>query len=92
MKNGTIRRREEDLWDDSVKGSGKSFTLRQSPSFPKSVFAAGTAKRTAEMLKRKTALVSQVEGWHEEEPEGRTTSGAGRTTSGAGRTHWNYLL
>ncbi len=80
VKNGTIRRREGELWDDAVTGRGKSFTLRQKPSFPKSVFTAGTAKRTAEMLKRKAALVSQ----DEEEAEGRTARGAGRT-------YWSYL-
>ncbi|XP_073340597.1 mitochondrial ribonuclease P catalytic subunit [Pagrus major] len=74
VKNTTIRRREEESWDDAVKGRGKTSTLRQRPSFPKSVFAAGTAKRTAEMMMRKPALVSQ----DEEEPEGRVTRGAGK--------------
>lgn len=74
-KNRTIRQRKEELWDDTVDGKGKSFALQQRSSFPKSVFAAGTAKKTAEMLKRKAALFSQ----NEDEPEGRTTRGAGRT-------------
>lgn len=80
VRNGTIRRREEEMWEGAVKGSGKSSTLRQKPSFPKSVFAAGTAKRTAEMLKRKAALGGQ----DEEDPEGRTARAAGRT-------YWNLL-
>ncbi|XP_044023556.1 mitochondrial ribonuclease P catalytic subunit [Siniperca chuatsi] len=74
VKNGTIRRREEELWDDAVKGRGKGSTLRQKPFFPKSVFAAGTAKWTTEILKSKTALGIQ----DEEEPEGRTTRRAGK--------------
>ncbi|XP_028421783.1 mitochondrial ribonuclease P catalytic subunit isoform X1 [Perca flavescens] len=69
VKNSTIRCREEELWDGAVNGKGKRSTLWQRPSFPKSVFAAGTAKRTAEMLKRK-----QYVG----EPEGRTTRGAAK--------------
>lgn len=79
VKNGTTRRRESELWDDAVTGRGKGFTLRQKPFFPKSVFAAGTARRTAEMLKRKAAVVSQDEEQHEEEAGGRTARGAGRT-------------
>ncbi|XP_032357144.1 mitochondrial ribonuclease P catalytic subunit [Etheostoma spectabile] len=69
VNNGTIRCRDEELWDGAVKGKDKSSTLWQRPSFPKSVFAAGTAKRTAEMLRRKQ---------HVGEPEGRTTRGAAK--------------
>uniref|UniRef100_UPI0037E86A5F mitochondrial ribonuclease P catalytic subunit isoform X2 n=1 Tax=Semicossyphus pulcher TaxID=241346 RepID=UPI0037E86A5F len=58
VKKYTIRRREEGLWDDYAKG-------REGVS--KSVFAAGTAKRTREMLMRKSALISQ----DEQEPEAR---------------------
>ncbi|XP_070698617.1 mitochondrial ribonuclease P catalytic subunit [Pempheris klunzingeri] len=76
-KTDTIRRREEEFWDDAVEERGKSFAVRLRPSFSKSVFAAGTAKRTAEMLKRKAALVSQDEERRVEEPK-RTTRGAGR--------------
>ncbi|KAK5617506.1 hypothetical protein CRENBAI_005192 [Crenichthys baileyi] len=36
-------------------------------SFPKSVFAAGTAKRTAELMKRKAPLVFQEEEQHEDD-------------------------
>lgn len=74
-KNGTIRHRNGEMWDDTVAKKGKSFAFKQRPSFPKSVFAAGTAKRTAEMLKRKAALFSQ----DEDEPEDRTTRAAGST-------------
>ncbi|KAF7664745.1 hypothetical protein LDENG_00166560 [Lucifuga dentata] len=58
-KSNTVRHREEELWDSTQERRGKSFTLRQRPSFPKSVFAAGTAKRTAEMLKRKAVQVEE---------------------------------
>lgn len=84
VKKNTIRHREEGSWDDAVKGRGKSSFIRQSPSFPKSVFAAGTAKRTTEKLRRKAALGSQDEEQHVEEPKGRSTR--------AGRTNWNFLL
>ncbi|KAL0969706.1 hypothetical protein UPYG_G00231160 [Umbra pygmaea] len=40
------------------------FSIREGPSFPKSVFAAGTAKRTAEYHKRRAEAAVQ-----EEEPE-----------------------
>lgn len=48
-----IRHKGEELWDDVVQGR------RMRNSSPKSVFAAGTAKRTAEMLRRKSPQVSQ---------------------------------
>lgn len=48
-----IRHKGEELWDDGVQGR------RMRNSSPKSVFAAGTAKRTAEMLRRKSPQVSQ---------------------------------
>lgn len=49
-----IRLKAEELWDDVVQGS------RMRNSSPKSVFAAGTAKRTREeMLRRKPPQVSQ---------------------------------
>ncbi|XP_067336821.1 mitochondrial ribonuclease P catalytic subunit isoform X2 [Channa argus] len=73
LRNGAIRHGKEEMKDD-MEGSLKSFTLRQRSSFPKSVFAAGTAKRTAEMLKRKSAVVSK----DEEKPETRTARGAGK--------------
>ncbi|XP_036981261.1 mitochondrial ribonuclease P catalytic subunit [Acanthopagrus latus] len=69
------RRREDESWGDAEKGRGKTSTLRQRPSLPRSVFAAGTAKRKAELrMMRKPALVCQ----DEEEPEGRMTRGAGK--------------
>lgn len=43
------------------EGARKTTSVRKTPAFPKSVFAAGTAKRTAEMLRRKSALLSQDE-------------------------------
>ena len=49
-------------------------TVRQKPVFPKSVFAAGTAKRTAEIQKRREGLV-----FEEEEQEERRRGGGGRT-------------
>ncbi|XP_033497711.1 mitochondrial ribonuclease P catalytic subunit [Epinephelus lanceolatus] len=72
VKNSTIRHKEWGLWDDSVKGRGKSSTLWQRPSIPKSVFAAGTAKRTTELLKRKAAVASQEEEQHVGEPTRRS--------------------
>ncbi|XP_037551474.1 mitochondrial ribonuclease P catalytic subunit [Nematolebias whitei] len=45
-------------------GSSRNTTMRKMPSFPKSVFAAGTAKRTAEKSKRRESLASV----DEEEP------------------------
>ncbi|KAM4625168.1 mitochondrial ribonuclease P catalytic subunit [Polymixia lowei] len=72
----TIRHREEEWRDDTMERRGNNFTTRQKPSFPKSVFAAGTAKRTAEMLKRKAALASFEE--EEEEPSERRVRRAGR--------------
>ncbi|XP_074548216.1 mitochondrial ribonuclease P catalytic subunit [Halichoeres trimaculatus] len=73
VRKSAFRGRDEAFWDDDGKGKGKAFTVRQKPAFPKSVFAAGTAKRTAEMLERKTALASQ-----DDEPEERTTLKAER--------------
>ncbi|XP_051237944.1 mitochondrial ribonuclease P catalytic subunit isoform X2 [Dicentrarchus labrax] len=69
VRNSTIRYTEEEDWRDEVKGRGKSPTLRQKPSFPRSVFAAGTAKRTAEIMSRKAALVSRDQ--REKEPTKR---------------------
>uniref|UniRef100_A0A3Q1HAD9 Mitochondrial ribonuclease P catalytic subunit n=1 Tax=Acanthochromis polyacanthus TaxID=80966 RepID=A0A3Q1HAD9_9TELE len=76
IENNAIRQGKGRLWNDAVDGRGKSSTFRQKPSFPKSVFAAGTAKRTAEMLKRKASVVSEEE--EEDEPEQRTARGEGR--------------
>ncbi|KAM9341226.1 mitochondrial ribonuclease P catalytic subunit [Symphorus nematophorus] len=75
VQNTSISRWGEESWDGAVKERDKSSTVRQKPSFPTSVFAAGTAKRTAEFLKRKAGL---DEDEHAEETEGRTTSGAGK--------------
>lgn len=51
----TVRHKGDELWDDVVQGR------RMRNSSPKSVFAAGTAKRTAEMLRRKSPQVSPDE-------------------------------
>ncbi|KAM6972910.1 mitochondrial ribonuclease P catalytic subunit [Aplochiton taeniatus] len=45
-----------------------SFVVRERPAFPKSVFAAGTAKRTAEILSRKEAMMTSMEE-EEQQPE-----------------------
>lgn len=82
LKKDTIRHRQEELWGGT---RGKSSNLRQKPSFPKSVFAAGTAKRMSEMQKGQVALVSQDDEQLVEEPKGRSTRGGGRT-------HENCLL
>lgn len=80
-KKNTIRQREEESWEDTVKGRGKGNTLRQRPSFPKSVFAAGTAKRTTEMLRRKAVLGSWDEDLPMTEPKERPQRGTGSRTS-----------
>lgn len=74
VKKSTTRHRDEGLWDNAMIGK----KVRQTPAFPKSVFAAGTAKRTAEMLRRKSALLSPDEEDHVEELRGRSARGAGR--------------
>lgn len=62
-----------------MTGRGKTFSVRQAPAFPKSVFAAGTAKRTAEMLRKKSAFLSQDEDEENvEESRGLSARGAGR--------------
>lgn len=78
VKKSTTRHPHEELWGDAMTGKRKTSTVRQTPAFPKSVFAAGTAKRTAEMLRRKSALVPQDEEDHVEEPRGGSARGAGR--------------
>lgn len=61
-KRSYARHPNERLLDTSMTVKGKSSTfVRQTVPLPKSVFAAGTAKRTAEMLRRKLALRSQDE-------------------------------
>lgn len=70
----------------AAKGREKSTTLRQRPSFPKSVFAAGTAKRTSEILRKKAALLSQDVEQQDEEPKGRSTRGSGS------RTDWKVIF
>lgn len=78
-KRSAFRHRDEGLWDDAMTGRGKASSVRQAPAFPKSVFAAGTAKRTAEMLRRKSAFLSQDEDdENAEESRGLSARGAGR--------------
>lgn len=60
-KRNPARHRDDGLWDDALTGRGNASSVRRAPAFPKSVFAAGTAKRTAEMLRRKSALLSRDE-------------------------------
>nr|XP_020477603.1 mitochondrial ribonuclease P protein 3 isoform X2 [Monopterus albus] len=74
MKNKATTQRQEKRWDDTVDGRSRRAPHWQRHSFPKSVFAAGTAKRTTEILKKKAVLVSL----NEDETEGRTTRGAGK--------------
>ncbi|XP_041809987.1 mitochondrial ribonuclease P catalytic subunit [Chelmon rostratus] len=56
VRNPTIRRREEDSLGNAVNS-----TVRQRPSFPRSVFAAGTAKRQATELQRRKAVFQDEE-------------------------------
>ncbi|KAM7404043.1 hypothetical protein PAMA_004456 [Pampus argenteus] len=55
-KHGTIRWTEEELWDGALEGRGKKQSF-----YPRSVFTAGTAKRTAEMAKRKESMALEDE-------------------------------
>ncbi|XP_056152189.1 mitochondrial ribonuclease P catalytic subunit [Lampris incognitus] len=56
MKNKTSSHGETERRVGTKEGKGRNFTLQQ--RLPKSLFAAGTAKRTAEMLKRKASMAS----------------------------------
>ncbi|XP_061553139.1 mitochondrial ribonuclease P catalytic subunit isoform X1 [Phycodurus eques] len=76
LKNSTIRQRTDGLWDNVADGGGKNFNPRQNPSIPKSVFAAGTAKRTAEMLRRKAGFCPEEN--HHEGPARRTVGRKGK--------------
>ncbi|XP_061824399.1 mitochondrial ribonuclease P catalytic subunit isoform X1 [Nerophis lumbriciformis] len=54
LEKSTSRQRTRELWDRVTDGRGNNCTPRIQKAFiPKSVFAAGTAKKTTEMLKRK---------------------------------------
>ncbi|XP_054653364.1 mitochondrial ribonuclease P catalytic subunit isoform X1 [Dunckerocampus dactyliophorus] len=59
LKNSTIRQRTVELRGEVTDGRGKNYIPQQNASIPKSVFAAGTAKKTAEMLKRKAGSSSE---------------------------------
>ncbi|XP_077395985.1 mitochondrial ribonuclease P catalytic subunit [Festucalex cinctus] len=76
VKNSTFRQRADDLWDNTADGGDKNFTGLQNLSIPKSVFAAGTAKRTAEIMKRKAGLFPEEE--NHEEPVSRTNGRKGK--------------
>ncbi|XP_017281594.1 mitochondrial ribonuclease P catalytic subunit [Kryptolebias marmoratus] len=71
-RGGGLRNR--DIFQVREDGGGRKHSVRKLPSFPKSVFAAGTAKRTTEMLKRKTSRLSVAE----EEPEPRASKKEGK--------------
>ncbi|XP_068194865.1 mitochondrial ribonuclease P catalytic subunit isoform X2 [Antennarius striatus] len=60
LKDTTIRFREKESWGDAVNGTSKR-SLFESHSFSKSMFAAGTAKRTAEQQRSREAPNSQGE-------------------------------
>lgn len=78
-KRSTTRHLDEGPWDVARTGRGKPSSVRHTPAFPKSVFAAGTAKRTAEILRRKSALRSQDGNQVDvEESRGLSARGAGR--------------
>lgn len=78
-KRSTTRHLDEGPWDVATTGRGKPSSVRHTPGFPKSVFAAGTAKRTAEILRRKSALRSQDGDQVDvEESRGLSARGAGR--------------
>lgn len=81
LKNSTVRQTKGDLWDSVADGEGKDFFLRKNPPIPKYVFAAGTAKRTAEMLKRKAGFPPE-ENHHEETAES--------TSARKGRDKFNF--
>uniref|UniRef100_A0A1A8BGI9 Mitochondrial ribonuclease P catalytic subunit n=1 Tax=Nothobranchius kadleci TaxID=1051664 RepID=A0A1A8BGI9_NOTKA len=72
--DGQSRMKKITYKQDSEDGRSKKYTLRQLPSFPKSVFAAGTAKKIARIQQKKASLVSE----DGEEPERRTNRGAGK--------------
>ncbi|XP_077477719.1 mitochondrial ribonuclease P catalytic subunit [Stigmatopora argus] len=68
--NSTTRHRTDEWWDSIPNGGGQNFRPKQNPPILKSVFAAGTAKRTAEFMKKKAGLISEEN--HHEEPARRT--------------------
>lgn len=72
--NKSVGLRIKNIIQGTDDGFNKKSTVRKLPSFPKSVFTAGTAKRTAEIMRRKASLVSV----DEEEPAPRTSKKAGR--------------
>lgn len=73
--DGQAGLRNRNITQGTEDGSSRKIGVRKMPSFPTSVFAAGTAKRTAKMLKMKTSLASV-----DEELERRTSKSAGTET------------
>lgn len=69
--------RKGNLWGSEMEERSLRYTSLQR-SNSKSVFAAGTAKRITEMLKRKTALVSGTEQMPVEDPPQKTARGAAK--------------
>ncbi|KAG7511170.1 hypothetical protein JOB18_042293 [Solea senegalensis] len=78
MKYNITRQRQGTLWEDSLDRGDNGFTGKRKQSLPKSVFSAGTAKRTAEMLKKKTALAAEDEQEPEKELDMKATRRAGK--------------
>lgn len=77
IRNATIRPKEKGWRNGVLEGRGDGFALQERPSFTKSVFAAGTAKRRTEMLRRKAGLAAQDGEEEEQESAGRRARGAG---------------
>ncbi|XP_061897660.1 mitochondrial ribonuclease P catalytic subunit [Entelurus aequoreus] len=78
LKKSTSRQRTQELWDRVTDGRGKNCTPRIQKAFiPKSVFSAGTAKKTTEMLKRK-ADSSSGEDHRPDDLARRLTRGEGK--------------
>ncbi|CAL8285660.1 unnamed protein product [Lota lota] len=72
----------------------ESFKVRQMPSFPTSVFAAGNAKRTTELLKRKTTLPSLEQedaAWDQPRRRGFKTDGLVAPERPLSPTEWKKL-
>lgn len=77
VKNKAIRQTHKELLNDAGNGRSKESLFLERPFFPKSVFAAGTAKRMADRMKRKASLVSEDVEQLEEGREYKAKKGAG---------------
>ncbi|XP_057714992.1 mitochondrial ribonuclease P catalytic subunit isoform X2 [Corythoichthys intestinalis] len=72
-KNNSRQTKVPSRWNNGTTGGrtgGQNLSHKQNPSILKSVFAAGTAKRTAEIMRRKAGLTPEEN--HPEEPVRRT--------------------